>query len=194
MENISVQVQSAFLLINLSNSLLVAFKNAALEKFSEIKEIEVEELEIHGSTTGEFCLSRPPSTLLFSKDENAQISGNFFCKNELFDDEGRVIMFHGNLDFCEHLKLNKSFVLDHHLLDSEFLGENFIIINLLQQNASWIPFWHNVKSGWKTNEKVERSEMDFCIEEAEVYHVQYCLPDREGEKWSVKITTSKTQT
>ncbi|CAG5109481.1 Oidioi.mRNA.OKI2018_I69.chr2.g4013.t1.cds [Oikopleura dioica] len=61
--------------------------------------------------------------------EEPHFSTSFFCEDELFDDLGRAILYHGNLKDlnCPKMKINSSFIREYGVLESDLLDKTWIL-------------------------------------------------------------------
>jgi hypothetical protein len=141
-----------------------------------------DEYEVQGIYNKEYCLLLPP----FSNSAPSDV-GNFFCKDDLFDEMGRVKMFTGYLNSCEHLKLNKTFILEHGLFDYDAKEANWVIQNYQQPEINYTKFWSNFVSGWKINDDLRDSGMKLCIAEPAAYNIVYCLPRKKDGDFEIRI-------
>ena len=71
-------------------------------------------LELHDHEQG--CLW-PTKTSFFSDNLNNKI---FICKNETFDEQGRLIIFYGDTIFCELEKVTAKLIQKYKLLNASF--------------------------------------------------------------------------
>ena len=141
-----------------------------------------DEYEVQGIYNKEYCLLLPP----FSNSAPSVV-GNFFCKDDLFDERGRVKMFTGYLNSCEHLKLNKTFILEHGLFDYEAKEANWVIQDYQHPEINYTKFWSNFVSGWKINDDLSNSGIELCIAEPAAYNTVYCLPRKKDGDFGIRI-------
>ena len=141
-----------------------------------------DEYEVQGIFNKEYCLLLPSIS-----DSAPSAVGNFFCKDDLYDEGGRVKMFTGNLNSCEHLKLNKTFILEHGLFDYEAKEAKWVIQNYQHPEINYTNFWSKFVSGWKINDDFRDSGMKLCIAEPAAYNIVYCLPRKKEDDFEIQI-------
>lgn len=96
-------------------------------------------------------------------------------------------MFTGNLNSCEHHKLNKTFIIDHGLFDYGAKEANFVIQNYQFREINYTKLWSVFMSGWKINEDFRDSEMKLCVAKQTAYNIVYCLPGVKDGDFSIKL-------
>lgn len=156
------------------------FKELSTEKVAFLESNKELEIKVRD---GNFCLSLPPE----SQFKTAKVEGNFFCEGDVYDERGRVKMYFGQLDSCDHLKLNLTFIMKHGLFIGKHHGTKYIIQNYQRRSENWTRNWSIFKSGWRTNDSFEDSEIDLCSENLSQYNVQYCVKDENNEEEEVRI-------
>jgi hypothetical protein len=155
---------------------LDAFKELSIEKAALLESDEELEIKVRD---GNFCLTPPPKSQFKTSDDINQ--GNFFCEDDVYDERGRVKMYVGQLDSCEHLKLNLTFIMKHGLFVGQHHGKKYVIQNYQRRSENWTTIWSSFKSGWRTNDSFEDSEIKLCSENLNQYNVQYCVTDEDNE-------------
>lgn len=143
------------------------------------------ELEIFGSHNRQFCLAQSPSVGSYEGPKLETV--NFFCKNDLFDEKGRVKMYTGAQNSCEHQKLNRSFIVEHGLFDVHDANANFVIQNYQRREENWTDCWTRFLSGWTINEDFRASGMSLCTPEPTHYYTQYCPPMGKNKDFKMLI-------
>ena len=167
---------------------LAEFKELSIEKVALLESNEELEIKVRG---GKFCLSPPPKSLFQTADHINQ--GNFFCEGDVYDERDRVKMYVGQLDSCNHLKLNLTFIMKHGLFVGKHNGKKYVIKNYQRRSENWTINWSSFKSGWRTNDNFEDSDIDLCSENLSQYNVQYCVKDENNEEEEVRIRSPGTR-
>lgn len=148
----------------------------------EAKKQSDDEYEISGIMDKEYCLSLPPHS-----NSAPSYIGIFFCKNDLFDEAGRVKIFTGHVNSCEHYKLTKKFIIEHGLFDLKADKANFVIQNYQNPEINYTTSWSNSISGWEINEDIRDSGMKLCAAKVNAYNIVYCLPKVKDGDFEIKL-------
>jgi len=103
-----------------------AFRKKSIQKTALLELDTNKNLDIYG-WGGKFCLGLAPKSIFITADDFYQ--GIFFCENDIYDEQGRVKMYVGRLDACEHLKLNLTFIVEKGLFNGQHRGTKYVIKN-----------------------------------------------------------------
>ena len=105
----------------------------------------------------------------------------FVCKNETFDEQGRLILFYGKRIFCELEKLTSELVEKYQPSVPDFKGEEGKSSFLIQFETflvNWVTRYLNtggyarMQSGWSIFDDYEESGIPICSSSPEMHLVQ----------------------
>ena len=113
----------------------------------------------------DFCLW--PMATVYSSSNS--INKHFVCKNETFDEQGRLILFFSDKIFCELEKLTAE-LIDKYQPNVHALkdGKNSLFIKFYVFSVTWITRFMNrggfarILSGWSIFDDYEKSGIPLC--------------------------------
>ena len=108
----------------------------------------------------------PTETYYFSANN---LYKRFICKNETFDEQGRLIIFFGNTIFCELEKITANLNRKYKLLNVNFKdGKRSFFDLFFYFSVTWITRYINaggyarLTSGWSVFDDYEKSGLPLC--------------------------------
>jgi hypothetical protein len=129
-----------------------------LDKYTPL-EIQIDVKDFNG------CMW-PTKTSYFSENYTNK---RFICKNETFDEQGRLIIFYGNTIFCELEKITADLNRKYKLLNISFRDGNRSFFDLVFYfSVTWITRYMNsggyarLVSGWSVFDDYEKSGLPLC--------------------------------